>query len=87
MAKQTLQEQYAAYLQSKGWTEFVPSPTRKARCFKRPDSHLVYFLGPRGSVRVSRTGKYTDSVDVSANIKRNVQEWQAALMRNHAYIN
>ena len=87
MAKQTLQAQYSQYLISKGYREAIPSPTKKARCFTSDKGYLTYFVGPKGSVRVSRTGKYSDSVDVSANMKQNVQEYQEALIRNHAYIN
>lgn len=53
MAKATLLEQYVAAHVAAGWTEVVPSPSKKHRTFSHPNYGTnLHFLGASGGFRV-----------------------------------
>jgi len=82
--KPTLQQRYTTYLMQQGY-EVVPSRSVRKVCLKK--AGLTYYLGKGGSIRLSRTGKVTDSYDVSERMKPRLIAWEESNIRNHAHIN
>lgn len=72
MAKPTQQMIYAAGLTALGFTETLPSPTRKARKFTSTAIPTTYWLGKAGSIRsgANYTTSHVASLQNIATIKR-----------------
>lgn len=72
MPKKSLQDTLIDGLKTLGMKE-IKHTTTKYRAFKK-DGWGTYFVGKAGALRVSRTGKVTDSVPVSPSFRKQILE-------------